>query len=378
VSVPDAVFGPLFEELLYRYNFTVTESTPLDVEVAVDPEMLGKIFEELVTGRHESGSYYTPKPVVAFMGREALKGYLRATCPRESDAALAAFVEERDAGDLRQPEAVLTALRDMTVCDLACGSGAYLLGMLHELLELRQALFVPRRLDARSAYERKLEIIRRNLYGVDLDPFAVNIARLRLWLSLMVDYEGDDPPPLPNLEFKIETGDSLTAPAPAPLQADLFRQRDVEEFFTLKGRFMTAHGPEKKVLKAQIDALKATIAGWASEESGADAFDWARGLRGSVHAAGRRRAGLRHHRGESALRAAGVVGRGVEGDAEETLSRRVHRHSRFVRLLLRARVATAAGGRRRQLHHVQQVAAGGLWREIAPEPQHPDHRAGDH
>ncbi len=110
---------------------------------------------------------------------------------------------------------------------------------------------------------------------MDLDPFAVNIARLRLWLSLMVDYEGDDPPPLPNLEFKIETGDSLTAPAPAPLQADLFRQRDVEEFFTLKGRFMTAHGPEKKVLKAQIDALKATIAGWASEESGADAFDWA-------------------------------------------------------------------------------------------------------
>ncbi|HNT75577.1 MAG TPA: TaqI-like C-terminal specificity domain-containing protein [Anaerolineae bacterium] len=275
VGVPDAVFGPLFEELLYRYNFTVTESTPLDVEVAVDPEMLGKIFEELVTGRHESGSYYTPKPVVAFMGREALKGYLRATCPRESDAALAAFVEERDAGDLRQPEAVLTALRDVTVCDLACGSGAYLLGMLHELLELRQALFVSRRLDARSAYERKLEIIRRNLYGVDLDPFAVNIARLRLWLSLMVDYEGDDPPPLPNLEFKIETGDSLTAPAPAPLQADLFRQRDVEEFFTLKGRFMTAHGPEKKALKAQIDALKATIAGWASEESGADAFDWA-------------------------------------------------------------------------------------------------------
>lgn len=275
IAVPDAVFGPLFDDLLYHYNFTVTESTPLDVEVAVDPEMLGKIFEELVTGRHESGSYYTPKPVVAFMCREALKGYLRDVCPRESITAIAAFVDERDAGDIRQPEAILAALRAVRVCDLACGSGAYLLGMLHELMELRQALFVSRHLDARSAYERKLEIIQNNLYGVDIDPFAVNIARLRLWLSLIVDYDGDDPPPLPNLEFKIEVGDSLTAPAPAPLQPDLFRQQDVADFFILKGQFMTAHGPEKRDLKAQIDTLKASIAEWASEESGADAFDWA-------------------------------------------------------------------------------------------------------
>lgn len=275
IAVPDAVFGPLFDDLLYHYNFTVTESTPLDVEVAVDPEMLGKIFEELVTGRHESGSYYTPKPVVAFMCREALKGYLHDVCPRESITAIAAFVDERDAGDIRQPEAILAALRAVKVCDLACGSGAYLLGMLHELMELRQALFVSRHLDARSAYERKLEIIQNNLYGVDIDPFAVNIARLRLWLSLIVDYDGDDPPPLPNLEFKIEVGDSLTAPAPAPLQPDLFRQQDVADFFALKGQFMTAHGPEKKALKAQIDTLKASIAEWASEESGADAFDWA-------------------------------------------------------------------------------------------------------
>ncbi|HQE92161.1 MAG TPA: TaqI-like C-terminal specificity domain-containing protein [Anaerolineae bacterium] len=275
IAVPDAVFSSLFDDLLYHYNFTVTESTPLDVEVAVDPEMLGKIFEELVTGRHESGSYYTPKPVVAFMCREALKGYLHDACPREAETAIAAFVEERDASDIRQPEAVLAALRAVKVCDLACGSGAYLLGMLHELMELRQALFVSRHLDARSAYERKLEIIQNNLYGVDIDPFAVNIARLRLWLSLIVDYDGDDPPPLPNLEFKIEVGDSLTAPAPAPLQPDLFRQQDVADFFILKGQFMTAHGPEKKTLKARIDTLKASIAKWASEESGADAFDWA-------------------------------------------------------------------------------------------------------
>jgi hypothetical protein len=122
VRVPDAVFGPIFDELIYHYNFTVTESTPLDIEVAVDPEMLGKIFEELVTGRHETGSYYTPKAVVSFMCREALKGYLRDTCPRETDEMIAAFVDERDAADICQPEAVLAALQTVRVCDHACGA----------------------------------------------------------------------------------------------------------------------------------------------------------------------------------------------------------------------------------------------------------------
>jgi hypothetical protein len=75
IVVPDEAIEKILEDLFSRFNFTVTESTPLDVEVAVDPEMLGKVFEELVTGRHESGSYYTPKPIVSFMCREALKGY---------------------------------------------------------------------------------------------------------------------------------------------------------------------------------------------------------------------------------------------------------------------------------------------------------------
>src|SRR5204862_4831395 len=75
--------------LFYRYNFTVEESTPLDIEVAVDPEMLGKVFEELVTGRHESGSYYTPRPVVSFMCREALKGYLAGKTKASPDAVAA-------------------------------------------------------------------------------------------------------------------------------------------------------------------------------------------------------------------------------------------------------------------------------------------------
>lgn len=94
VNVPDAAIGMILKELFDRFNFTITESTPYDVEVAVDPEMLGKVFEELVTGRHETGSYYTPRPVVAFMCREALKGYLTANVPGLSADAAAAFVDE--------------------------------------------------------------------------------------------------------------------------------------------------------------------------------------------------------------------------------------------------------------------------------------------
>jgi len=285
--VPDAVIGQAIERLFYAYNFTVTESTPLDIEVAVDPEMLGRVFEELVTGRHESGSYYTPKPVVSFMAREAIKGYLQAVCPAEDPEAIARFVDggtgdRADAGDLhtmhdpsgiRDAEGVLDALRRVTICDPACGSGAYLLGMLRELFDLREALFFRRKLDARSAYARKLEIIQRNLYGVDIDPFAVNIARLRLWLSLIVEYEGQDPPPLPNLDFKIEVGDSVLGADPSEgLGIDMFRRQEIDKYLELKAAYLQAHGGEKLTLREQIAAQKAKIAEWtdASERG----FDW--------------------------------------------------------------------------------------------------------
>ncbi len=167
-NVPDEAIGLILRELFARFNFTISESTPYDVEVAVDPEMLGKVFEELVTGRHESGSYYTPRPIVSFMCREGIKGYLATALLVESPTAVARFVDEHDSSDIRDPEAALEALRRVKACDPACGSGAYLLGMLHELLDLRACLFASRSLDAVSTYQRKLEIIQSNLYGVDL------------------------------------------------------------------------------------------------------------------------------------------------------------------------------------------------------------------
>ncbi len=256
------------------YNFTVTESTPLDIEVAVDPEMLGKVFEELVTGRHESGSYYTPRPIVAFMCREALKHYLAPVASDET--AVAHFVDDGDPAALADPEEVLNALRAVKVCDPACGSGAYLLGMMQELLRLREALFATRGLDDVTVYRRKLEIIQNNLYGVDIDVFAVNIAKLRLWLSLAIDFEGAKPPPLPNLDFKIECGDSLTAPDPQEIP-DLFRSLLVERadgLADLKGEYLSTYGAEKKKLAERIHAEETKLRESLQDECATGSVDW--------------------------------------------------------------------------------------------------------
>lgn len=258
-DVPNEAFEAILGRLFERFNFTVSENTPYDIEVAVDPEMLGKVFEELVTGRHETGSYYTPRPVVAFMCREVLKGYLETKVHGLSTDAIRTFVDEHDVSglDLTQADAVSDALDEVTVCDPACGSGAYLVGMLHELIELKQALYSERLgRDPTKLYEMKEHIIERNLYGADIDPFAINIAMLRLWLSLTIEFEGPPPPPaLPNLDFKIVCGDSLTAPNPqhAP---DLFRHRVHEvagKLAELKARYLREGGPEKPRLKTQIE-----------------------------------------------------------------------------------------------------------------------------
>ncbi len=278
-NVPDEAISLILHELFARFNFTISESTPYDVEVAVDPEMLGKVFEELVTGRHESGSYYTPRPIVSFMCREGIKGYLATALPVESPTAVARFVDEHDSSDIRDPEAALEALRRVKACDPACGSGAYLLGMLHELLDLRACLFASRSLDAVSTYQRKLEIIQSNLYGVDLSHFAVNIAMLRLWLSLAVDFDGDQLRPLPNLDYKVACGNSLTALRPDGIGQLELRDDLVASYRDVKNQYTTAHGDEKIALRREVEALRREIATWthAHAPKGADSsgLDWA-------------------------------------------------------------------------------------------------------
>ncbi len=265
ISVPDGAIEQVLRDLFDRFNFTVMESTPFDIEVAVDPEMLGKVFEELVTGRHDSGAYYTPRPVVSFMCREALKGYLEGQDTGADADAIARFVDQKDPAGISLASArrFSEALSEVTVVDPACGSGAYLLGMMQELIELQTALYNAGA-DAKALYDLKLEIIQRNLYGVDIDDFAVNIAMLRMWLSLAIDYEGPTPEPLPNLDFKVVCGDSLRGPDPSAgvevqgtLGQDTTQMRRLGD---LKGEYLRASdGSKKTSLRQEIGELTAEI-----------------------------------------------------------------------------------------------------------------------
>ena len=230
IPVPDDAIAEIIGSrgLFNRYNFTVMEATPLDTEVAVDPEMLGKLFEETVNERHSHGAYYTPRPVVAFMCREAIKGYLTADPAADPAAALppeqiAALVDDGNAAAVTpaQAAALATRLGAVKALDPACGSGAFLLGMLQEIMAVNATLFRAG-VTPESLYQQKLDLIRRNLHGVDQDKNAVHIAMLRLWLSLAVEFDGPGPPPpLPNLDLKLLDGDALTAAAPDAAQQDL-------------------------------------------------------------------------------------------------------------------------------------------------------------
>ena len=255
VDISNEKFAEILK-LFERYNFTVTESTPLDIEVAIDPEMLGKVFEELITSREETGSYYTPRPVNSFMCRESLKICLR-NKTGETSECLQMFVDDGDATEIRDPERVLQVLQTLRICDPACGSGAYLLSMMSELFRLRDALFKSRNVDPKTTYQRKLDIIQQNLYGVDKDEFAVNIAILRLWLSLAVDYEGDIPEPLPNLDYKVATGDSLTGPAPEQISLASPLIDQIQEH---QAEFLVTHtNPEKQRLREEIAELRENL-----------------------------------------------------------------------------------------------------------------------
>ena len=263
VTVPDDAIEPVLRDLFDKFNFTVMESTPFDIEVAVDPEMLGKVFEELVTGRHESGSYYTPRAVVSFMCREALKGYLEGQEFGASPEAIQAFVDRHKIGGIsNHAHGVREALAKVRVVDPACGSGAYLLGMMQELVDLRTSLDSEElRRNPRYLYDLKLHIIQRNLYGVDIDEFAVNIAMLRMWLSLAIEYEGEVPEPLPNLDFKVVCGDSLLGPDPTELNLSGY-QIDISDLARLKASYFRATARKEDVrrqVKVATEQLRSDL-----------------------------------------------------------------------------------------------------------------------
>ncbi len=231
VSLPDAVFDPEDDDsllgMLSRYRFTTRESTPDDQSVDPDPELLGRVFENLYQGdeRHDTGTYYTPREIVHFMCREALDGYLRDETGVDQSTLNALRQEAVGSRDEYQSlpdipaDALVDALETVRVCDPAVGSGAFLLGAIQEMVTLRRGILFSQRsyVDPHELYQMvsdwKRRIIENCLYGVDINPEAVEICRLRLWLSMVLDM--DEPPApnsdwaLPNLDFQIVAGDSL-------------------------------------------------------------------------------------------------------------------------------------------------------------------------
>lgn len=227
LTFPKNYFDDLFE-FLSGYNFTTDESTSQFQQVAIDPEMLGRIFENLLaemteeTGeqaRKAKGAFYTPREIVDYMCRESLREYLKTKIAEDEfrDKRLEQLIDRPDKEFQDQDhnwrrdwkpykDAIIKALDELTVLDPACGSGAFPIGMLQLLVQVYE------RLESRfDSYRTKLRIIEKNLYGVDIEPMAVEIARLRAWLSIIVDEDADSKKikPLPNLEFKFICANSL-------------------------------------------------------------------------------------------------------------------------------------------------------------------------
>ena len=278
-AVEEGITGTGVFDVFDRYNFTVNEAEPLEKEVAIDPEMLGKVFENLIeeNRRKGLGAFYTPREIVHYMCQESLINYLdtalngsgpKGLVPRTDIETFIYMGEQISHYEsvpteyrIKMPKSVEQnarlideALANITVCDPAVGSGAFPVGMMNETVRARAAL-TPYFNDVheRTPYYFKRHAIQNCLYGVDIDASAVEIAKLRLWLSLVVDEEDvKQIKPLPNLDYKIVVGNSLLG---LP-----FKSRRLGKIEELKQKLFdeTDHN-KKKDLKDQVDKLLAEV-----------------------------------------------------------------------------------------------------------------------
>ncbi|HDZ85241.1 MAG TPA: class I SAM-dependent DNA methyltransferase [Candidatus Moranbacteria bacterium] len=331
IIIPDELFsntrktkegdpGDGILDIFDRFNFTVKEDEPLEKEVAIDPELLGKAYEKFNAIRPDNydkfrkalksgktgeenkfnkkfGVYYTPREIVHYMCRQSLINYLATeltdchsraggnpvvskedletlihTGEQVSENEIAALIKEQNIKEgkqktsgyklqlsesIRRNAALIDEkLADITVCDPAVGSGAFPVGMMSEIVRARNVLSVFLNDNSRTAYEFKRRCIEHSLYGVDIDPGAVEIAKLRLWLSLVVDEDNiKNIKPLPNLDYKIVCGNSLLG-----VEKDLFNNELFNELERLKPLFFNETNPTKKQgYKKQIDSLISQI-----------------------------------------------------------------------------------------------------------------------
>lgn len=297
VIVPDEWLKAFFE-VLETYNFTIDENTSFDEELSIDPEMLGRIFENLLaeinpetgeSARKSTGSYYTPRAIVDYMVDESLYLYLKNKTNIGSDklkSLISYDLEDDTSNPLNDEEKdhIAQALGSIKILDPACGSGAFPIGAMQKIvfvlqqidqhgqlwfkkqiqntpIELRKVIereFKEKNFD----YIRKLGIIRENIYGIDIQPIATEISRLRCFLTLVVDERIDDSlenrgiEPLPNLDFKFVTANTLVG-LPTSVgsvsQIGLFEDdQGIKELKEVRDMFFNASGFERDQLKLQF------------------------------------------------------------------------------------------------------------------------------
>ena len=292
--------------ILNAYRFTVTENTPVEEEIALDPELLGRMFENLLaeynpetqeTARNNTGSFYTPRTIVDYMTDLALHAYLKEAliqraglAPEDAEVGLEillAYTEREHPFTDSEKRVLVDAIYDAKILDPACGSGAFPMGVLQKLVYVlekldhdherwRQRILDETPVEVRSEtrallqrstadYRWKLGLIQHCIYGVDIQPIAVQIAKLRCFISLLVDFDVDRSSPnmgvpsLPNLDFKFVAADTLIRPPSGVVRAgDTLGLEDpfFETFATAAEEYFFVRDPdEKKNLRAKLEKL---------------------------------------------------------------------------------------------------------------------------
>lgn len=242
----DEALGALYEHVLGKYRFTAREDASTWSEAAVDPEMLGRAFESLMatTERKRSGAYFTPQPLVEHITTTTLTQALQnSTIP--PDVVVRALAGDSVPADIAGK--LLDRTSTLRILDPACGSGAFLVHALESIATLRTNLGDP---IPTAAIRRN--VLTRSIHGVDINPTAVWLCELRLWLSVVIESHERDPMrvlPLPNLDHQIRVGDSLAGGTfTNPLD-----HNTAQSISTLRERYARANGPRKRTLAKRLD-----------------------------------------------------------------------------------------------------------------------------
>ncbi|MEN5231877.1 Eco57I restriction-modification methylase domain-containing protein [Sphingobacterium faecium] len=280
LALPSKIFDKLFETF-NNFNFTIYEDAPDEHTVAVDPEMLGHIFENLLEDNKAKGAFYTPKEIVHYMSKESLKTYLiskQDLCAKQdlvAESAINKIIQQQELDNFEIKYAqknafrIIDALKQVKICDPAIGSGAFPMGLLQEIFNLHIFLMeLSGFTKTISESEIKKHIIEESIYGIDIDAGAVDISRLRFWLSLVVDEP--KPQPLPNLSFKIVCANTLIplGKASGDLGGSLVVALEIQR---IRDLYFNASKDEKKDLERQFRNLQNKL--WTTSREWANGND---------------------------------------------------------------------------------------------------------